>query len=210
MAFFDFLFGKNAADTAMPYLEQIPQQAAGYLEPYREQGSQATDTTMPLYQSMAQDPTGFMEQLFSNYKPSPGYQLSADLMGQAMGNTAAAGGYAGTEADQLRRGQLIQGLLDQDKYNWLNSALGIQGQGLGGLEGFTGRGFGAGSELADINTQALSSQAGAAFQGQQQRNQNQMDLIKGLMNFMSAGGMGGDKDKKDQASKAAQMFMGFW
>lgn len=185
----------SPADKAMPYYEQIPGQAGQYLDPHIQQGQQAGGQAMDQYSQMAQDPTSLIESIMGSYKPSTGYQLNEKRMLDSMAGSAGAGGYAGTGYDDQKRAELVQGLLDQDKYGYLSNALGVQSQGLGGLENFAQRGFGAGGEMADITTQGLASQAGAAYHGQAQKDKFKADMLKAVIQAMAstagAGGGGG-------------------
>lgn len=180
MSLSDFLFGKNPADKAMPYLEQIAPTAQAQLDPYIQRGEEASGQLMDIFGGLASMPAEYLDELMGQYKPSESFQFKADLLNRAMGNTAAAGGYAGNEYDQLMRAQNLSGLMNEDIYNWLDRVLGLGQEGRQGLQNFSNQGFQAGGEMADISTQALSSQAGAQFQGQQQRNQNRSDLYKAL------------------------------
>ncbi len=187
-----FFSGKNAADEAMPYLANIESKGAQYLDPYIQQGQQATDTTMPQYQQMAQHPDEMLAELFKDYDPSAGFQFNQDRMMGILKNNAAAGGYSGTDYDQYKQGEMLQGLQAQDQFDWIDRALGIQDRGMQGLSGFRDQGFQAGTNMADIGTQQLSSQGGAAYQGQSQKNQNKNELLKSVMQMLGAA-MGRDK-----------------
>lgn len=178
----DTFTGKNnPADDAMQYYEQIPGYGGAYLKDYVKQGQEASGQLLPQFQQMAQDPSSLINSLMGSYQESPAFQAQMDLISPSLKADAAAGGYAGTDADYLKRMKLAQKLASTDIFNWMDRALGQQESGLKGLEGFTGRGYGASRDLSDIATQALASQAGAAYQGGAQQAKNQGDMLRALM-----------------------------
>ena len=82
-------------------------------------------------------------------------------------------------------------LLSEDMQQYLQNALGVYGQGLAGEQGFYNTGFQASQNLADMLAGNLGSQAGLAYQGQQQKNMNQQALVNALMKLLgTAGGAG--------------------
>jgi hypothetical protein len=188
------VFGKNPAEKAMPYLEQIGPMAQEHYNPYIQQGQQYGESLGNAYSNMAANPADFINQLMGQYTPSEGFKTKQDMMSKAMRNTSAAGGYIGTEADQIRQAQLVQGLLGEDMQNWLSNVLGVQGQGLAGQQGLYNLGYDATQHLTDALGGQLASQGTLAFQGQQQKNQWKSDLLKGgigaLGGYFGMGNMG--------------------
>lgn len=184
------LFGSSSkgspADEAMPYLQQIPGMAEQYLSPYMQMGQQAGETLMPQFQQMAQDPVGMMAGIGAQYQESPAFQAQMRLMDPERKAAAAAGGYAGTDLDEMKRMQLAQALASSDYYNWLGNVLGQQQTGLAGLGGFQQQGYGAGTGMADIGTQALGSMAGLSYMDKAAEQQRQSDLQKSLLGLGGA------------------------
>lgn len=166
---------------AMPYYDQIPGEAGQYLNPYMQQGQQAGGQLMDQYSQMSQDPTSLINALMDSHQQSSGFNFQKDMMQSGLDANAAAGGYAGTDYDKFKQAQMMQGLASQDQNQWLSNVLGMQGQGLQGLQGFQNQGYGASGEMADIGTQALASKAGAAYQGQAQKNQSKNEMLKALI-----------------------------
>lgn len=184
------LFGSSAADKAMPYLEQVGPMAQGYLTPYATRGREAYDVFNPVAEQMTQDPTGYINELMRGYTPSEGYKFKQAQMSKALGNTAAAGGFRGTENDQMQQAELIRGLLGQDMYDYLNAVQGAQGRGMSTLGGLYNTGYGASSGLVDALTGQYGSQASLAYMGQQQKNKQRAELIRALLQ-LAGGAMGG-------------------
>jgi hypothetical protein len=125
---------------------------------------------------MINDPTGFINKLMEGYKPSEGYQFQKEQLTKELGNTAAAGGIAGTPQDQMNQGQGVQKLLSGDMQQFLQNVLGRYDKGLEGEEGIASRGFDASKNLTDLLGGALNQQGGLAFQDQQQKNKNKNDM----------------------------------
>ncbi len=174
---------QDPAAAAKPYLDQIPGIGEKYYNPFIQQGQESQGITNPIYNQMAQDPSGFLNQMMSNYSPSEGYRFKEQALSRALGNTAASGGFAGTEGHQMQQGDMIRGLLGQDQQQYINNLLGIQGQGLQGHEGNIGRGYESAGNLAGYLGTALGNQGGMAFQGVQQENQYNMDKMRNRSQF---------------------------
>lgn len=194
MSILDSIFGKrsNPMDEANKYLGQIPGTGHEFYDPYINQGRGASNRLGSEYENMLNDPTGFIDNIMKNYKTSEGYNFQKDQLTKELGNTAAAGGIAGTPLDQMNQGKGIQGLLSQDMQQYLQNALGIHTQGLGGEEGIANKGFGASGSLADLLGNALNQQGGLAFQNSQQNNSNRSAMISALVKALggAAGAFG--------------------
>jgi hypothetical protein len=151
----------NPYNAAMPYLEQVPQVASQHLAPYANEPQQYTPGYMnDLYQNMyneylpyqrapenfyynefpkeynqmGSNPQAFLDKMQRGYTPSEGYQYKQRKMLDAMRNSAASGGFAGTRTDQEAQANTVRGLLGEDQQQYLQNLFGLQGAGLGGLE----------------------------------------------------------------------------
>jgi len=184
-----FKGGKNPADAAMPYLNQIPGQASPYLDPFFQAGKGALNPLQEQYKNLLGDPGGFMNKIGGSYQQSPGFKSAMEQALAAGNHAAAAGGMAGTPQSQFQQMQMATGLANQDYNNWMQNALGLYGQGLTGEQGMAGMGQQAGQSLSDLISQTLAQQGNLAFQGQRQQNQNKNDLWGNI--FKGAGSLFG-------------------
>lgn len=184
-----FKGGKNPADAAMPYLNQIPGMEKGYYDPYISRGNQAGDVLTPQFNQMTKDPSAFLEGIMKNYEPSRGFQLKRDEMLKAAGNTAAAGGMRGSLGDISNESRISDVLMGDDMQQWLQNVLGIQKEGTEGLGHQFDNGFDATKGLTGDLSNVLGTQAGLAFQGQTNQNQSRNDLLSGLVKAL--GGIAG-------------------
>lgn len=215
----------NPADAAQGYLAQVPAMAQQQLSPYVARGNWneglAANTYNQMfneyanpnnvypqeYTQMAQNPMGFVENIMRNYEPSTGYRYKEGRMRQAMRNSAASGGFAGTELDRNEQADAIRGMLGEDMQQFIQNILGVQGSGLSGRErgmerGLLGReralarqgdsqeaiaarGYDASRAFADLLSGNASERGSLAFQGQRQRNQDSNDRNMQRQNFMS-------------------------
>ncbi len=190
MSWLSKLFGggdKSPMDAANPYLNQIPGVGHQNYDPYVNAVQDAAGKTKSKYEELMSDPTGFINKLMEGYKTSEGYNFQKDQLTKELGNTAAAGGVAGTPMDQMNQAQGIQGLLGKDMQQFLQNALGVFGKGLEGEEGIAGRGFDASKALADLLGGTLNSQAGLAFNDAQQKNKNKNDMWSMFGKALGAG-----------------------
>lgn len=159
------------------------------------------------YRGMSQNPLEYVNQIMRGYQPSEGYKYKENRMLNGARNSAASGGFAGTHNDQEYQADMIRGLLGQDMQQHYGNVMGAQNQGLQGLErmmegrqrgqgmrlggqerglahlGQMGenqgnRGFNAATDLSSILGSNMGQQAGMAFQGGRQRNQNRNDRMQ--------------------------------
>lgn len=182
MGFLDKLFGgnKNPADSAMPYLNQIPGVAHQYYDPFVQQGMNAYNVMNPQLEGMASDPSAFLDKILQGYQPSRSYQMKFDEGSRAAGNSAAAGGMRGSINDITAQSRLADSLMGEDMQQWLSNVLGIQGRGLQGLGNLYNTGYDASGRLSSDLTNNLGNQGQLAFQGQREKNQRFNDLLGGL------------------------------
>jgi hypothetical protein len=191
MGFFDSLFGgnkSNPANSAMPYLNQIPGQTSPYFQPYINAGQNALPQLQEQYGNLLSDPGSVLNKIGGGYKESPGLDFAIQKALGASGRAAAAGGMAGSPAHQQNAMELATGLANQDYGNWMNNALGLYGGGLQGQQGMAGMGLQAGGSLADMIAQTLAQQGNLAFQGQSQQNQRTGDWMKLIGQGLGAAG----------------------
>ncbi len=181
--------GKNPMNEANQYLNQIPGVAHQGYDDYVNQGKDASGKTKTQYEDMMNDPTGFINKLMEGYKPSEGYQFQKEQLTKELGNTAAAGGIAGTPQDQMNQGAGVQKLLSGDMQQFLQNVLGRYDKGLEGEEGVATRGYDASGKLTDALGGALNQQGGLAFNDAQQKNKNKNDMWS--MFGKALGGAGG-------------------
>ena len=190
MSLLSSLFGgdnKSPMDSANQYLNQIPGLAHQGYDDYINAGKDASGRTKSAYESMMDDPTGFINKLMGGYKESEGYNYQKEKLTKELGNTAAAGGIAGTPYDQMQQGEGIQKLLSADMQQFLQNVLGRYNKGVEGEQGIADRGYDASGKLTDTLGNALNQQGGLAFQDQQQKNQNKNDLWSVFGKALGAG-----------------------
>lgn len=164
---------QNPADAASPYFNQISQQLPQYFQPYMQAGQGMLGPLGQQYGNLMNNPGGVMNSIGSGYQQSPGFQwqLQQGLMGA--NNAASAGGMLGTPQHQQQAATMATGLANQDYYNYLSRALGMYGQGLQGAQGLAGLGADASMGLGEDLSSNLAQQAGLAYKGQENENQQQ-------------------------------------
>lgn len=184
------LFGaKDPSDAANQYLSQMTPQAQGYadryMQPYINAGMRAMPTLEEQYNNLIKNPTGMMNQIGSTFQQSPGYQWQVDQATRAANNAGAASGMAGSQAEQQNLAQTVNGLANQDYYNYLGHGLNQYQQGLGGLSNINQMGYGASSQAMNAMIQAAIQQAMAqsenAYSGAANQNQMRGGAIGSIM-----------------------------
>lgn len=177
---------KNPSKEAMPYYEEAKNTVQQGYQPYIDKGNAAGNVLTPIYEQMAQDPAAFLNALMQQYQPSKGYQYKSEQLGRELGNTAAAGGISGTPEHQRQQGELTDNLLSQDMDKFLQSLLGIFGQGVQGEQGFYNQGYQAsGNKTSDLSN-ILGTQGTLAYKGAQQENEDNNSLMKLFSNALGA------------------------
>jgi len=179
--------GKNPADAAMPYLNQIPGQTQQYQQPYFDAGKNMLPGLQDQYGKLMNDPGGRMNDIGKSFQESPGFKFAMQQAMQGGNHAAAAGGMAGSPQHEQQNMQMATDLGNQEYNNWMDKALGMYGQGLNGGQTMANQGQQAGQSMADMIAQTLAQQGNLAFQGQRQKNQNQNDLFGGA--FKAAGSL---------------------
>lgn len=171
------------------YLNDINGIGKQYLEPYIGQGMEAGNMANDEYSRLLQDPQSFVNAILASYKPSEGYQFKENHLRRGAANTAAAGGFAGTQYDTDNQSALINALLSDDMQQYFNNVSGAYGTGLSGKENVAGRGFNASSNLADFLGSNASQQAGLTYKAGNERNANRADYQnQQLQNAQNIGG----------------------
>lgn len=133
---------QNPASSAMPYLNQM-------------QGAYTDPNT---YNTIA-----------SQYKEGPAFQHRLRRALEAQGNSAAAGGMAGSLADQRSQAEVANDLSEEDFHKYLAERLGIS------------------QDLASI----LGQKAGYSFAGQAGQNQQSQAHTNNLLGLLGLGIGGG-------------------
>lgn len=179
-------FGKNnPARAAGKELGKIGGYGREAYNPFIQQGQSAMQQLGPQYGQMSGQPTDFYNQIIGQYKPSAGYQYKENKLNQLGHNTAAAGGYVGTQGDVQNRSEMISGLLGADMQEYLQNILGIQGSGQAGLQRQADTGFGASGALADYLGSAAGQQGAFNTFGRNEQNANRNQGMAGLSKFIS-------------------------
>lgn len=183
---FSSSFYQNPANSAMPYLNQIPGTITPYYQPYVNAGTDSLASLMGQYQQLLNDPSAVMNKLGSGYTQSPGYQFNYNQGMNAANAAAASGGMLGTSQHQQNAANMASNLANQDYYNYLNQVQGLYGKGLTGEQGTMQLGYGASNELAQSLANNLMNQAGMAYAGQNSQNMANSSLFNQLLGLGSS------------------------
>ena len=161
--FSDLLMGKqrDPVQASQGYFNQIPGIAHKNLDPYIMPGEQAQ---------------GFVDKILASYKPSQGYQFKENRLKQGLANTAAAGGFSGTQYDQEQQGALMNSLMGDDMQQYLQNVLGVHNNS-----------FNASNALNDIEGGAMQQQGTMAFGQAEAGNQRNADLRSALLKLLGTG-----------------------
>lgn len=179
----------NPSSAAMPYMNQIPGTASPYYQPYINAGQQAMGQLQGQYGQLISNPGQFMNQMGQSFQQSPGYQFQVGQATNAANRASAAGGMLGSPAEQSQLAGTVNGLANQDYYNWLNHAQNLYGMGLQGLQGINQMGYNASDSLANLLSQNLQNEGNFAYAGAANQNQYNQGQA-GNMSTMITNGLG--------------------
>lgn len=175
----------NPADVAMPYLDEVPGQIDKYYNNYIGRGRLAGNTAQRQLGQMTRNPTDYYNDIYSDYEVSPYSEYQTEQMLDAAGNSAASGGFSGTENDQQNQMEIVNAMLSKDWQQYLDNILGIQKTGLGGEMSMYNTGFGASSAAQGANQKNSMEQAGLAYAGQANENAYNMAQSNAFMKMLS-------------------------
>lgn len=201
----DMFLNNNPANATKKYLNQIPgiygqylnpyinngNQAFGYLQNYMNRGNTAGDLSLGAFSGLVNNPAQFMNQLGSTFQRSPGYNWEANQALQSANRASAAGGMAGSPAEQQQIAGVTGQLANQDYYNYLNHVMSLFGTGLSGLQGISDQGlnssqgiyntgFNASNDIANSLAQLYANQGNLAYAGTQNQNNSFLGGLGGL------------------------------
>jgi len=131
------------------------------LNPYMTAGTDAIGSYQNALNRMA-NPTDFMNNIMNQYQQSPWAKFQTDQGIKAGNNAASASGMLGSGAEQKELAQFAQGVSSKDMQQYLQNALGINNQYLGGYGHLMDNGLGANSIYGSFLGNLMSSQANVA------------------------------------------------
>lgn len=151
-------------------LGEIPNIAREGYNPFIEAGAAAEQEVFPHYTAMANTPEEYLSAAMAGYQESPYFNYMKNLLNRSAHNTAASGGYVGTEGDILNRSELMNQLAHSGLQDYLQNVFNVQSRGMSGLERRSERGFEAGTGLANYLGGAKQQQAFTGLYGDLSRN----------------------------------------
>jgi hypothetical protein len=174
-------FFPNPADSASPFLGQIPDVLKQYYNPYVQGGQRAYGQLENQYGGLMNNPGQKFGELGKGFQQSPGYQFQMQQGLAGINNAAGAGGMLGSPMHQQHAGEMATNLANQDYYNYMSKIMGMYGMGLEGEQGLNQMGYNASNELAQSLAGNLQSQASLGYSGQQNSNGLLMSLLSSLI-----------------------------
>lgn len=160
--------GKNPADTANEYIDQIPGQTKPYYSPYMDAGKGALEDLQNQNKGLLGGTT--QNDLGASYKESPGYKFALEQALQGSNNAYAAGGQLGLPQHMQSNMEQAQGIAAKDYNDYMNRQTDLYKTGYGGTQDINKQGFDANKSYADQMAQALAQKGAYGFMGQQGKN----------------------------------------
>jgi len=176
----------NAANSAMPYLNQAMLQLPSYFQTYINAGNQMMPQLQQQYGQLLNNPGSVMNKIGSGFQQSPGYQWQTNQALGAANRAASAGGMLGSPAEQQSIAGTVNGLANQDYYNYLNHAMSMYGMGLQGAQNMYGIGYDASKNLGEDMSNLGMSQANLTYAGQANQNQGRFGMLGDVMGLVGA------------------------
>lgn len=179
------LFTNSGApyQAGMQQLQQYLQQMQQMQNPYMQAGQGAIGNYQNMLGNMS-NPSQFINNLMQNYQQSPNatYQMAQGQ--RANNNAASASGLLGSTPFQQQSQQTAQGISSQDMNQWLQNALGVNSQALGGYGNLMNMGENATNSLMNQYGQYGQDMGQLSFGQQYAQNQGLGQEIQGGLNFL--------------------------
>lgn len=174
---FNMFFAKNPSDAANPYLDQMGGKAAQYMQPFVDKGAHAGNIWGAQNENNVNNPTAIMDKIGAGYQESPGYKYNVAAAMRGANMSAAAGGMAGTPAEQQHAQMVASGLASQDYDKYMDRGLGQYTAGMGGLSHQNDLGFMGSQQMVQALMEQLKAQAQNAYEGANTSNQQKGGAI---------------------------------
>lgn len=183
--------GKNPADVANGYLDQIPGALKPYFQPYIDTGRAAGDKLTGQYDQMTQNPGEFYSNLGKGYTQSPGYQATLREALAGANNAAAMGGGGGlgTPGHENYAANAAGDVANKDYQQYIDHIMEIFGQGQKGQQIQEGRGYDASKDYGTSIGNTLGKKAQYGYEAQAGKNANKSNMWSNI--FKGIGTVGG-------------------
>lgn len=185
---FSSMYGKNPADVAQGYLNQIPSTVSPYYQPFIGAGTQALGNLQGQAGQLTGQTGDVYNRLASGYRESPGFKFALEQALDAGKHAAQAGGMAGSPMHQQQAMDLASTLASRDFSDYMRNQMGLYGMGYQGLGDLTKMGAGMSGDLASGLANILGSQAQYGYAGQAARNQGMAsgigDIVGGAASLL--------------------------
>lgn len=149
------LLGNIFSDPRRPYADAERaydpwmDRASGAMQPFYDQGVDAMNPFKKRLDEMGDAP-GFLNHMMDKYQESDWAKNMKENAQRAATNAASASGLIGS-TPYLQASEKIAGDISrEDMQNWLQNALGVNKDYMGGYDRMIGRGFDAARNMADI------------------------------------------------------------
>lgn len=174
--------GKNPADTANGYIDQISGQTKPYYQPYMDAGKGALEDLQNQNKGLLGGTT--QNDLGASYKESPGYKFALEQALQGSNNAYASGGQLGLPQHMQSNMEQAQGIAAKDYNDYMNRQTDLYKTGYGGTQTINQQGADANKNYADVLGNTLSQKGYYGFSGQEGKNkgnaQNNSDIWSGI------------------------------
>jgi hypothetical protein len=147
------IFNKSGADNlgsnirqGMGDITNYANQGLAFLDPYNQAGQAALGQYSQALNGMS-NPVDYVNNIMGQYKQSPQSQFNTQEMLRAANNASAASGQLGSPAEQMAISRYQNQIDSTDQQQFLNNALGVNSQYMGGLQGLAGMGYGAAGQM---------------------------------------------------------------
>ena len=167
---FDSLFG-GGDDPSKEFakaMEGYEEMLLGYYQPFMDQTFSQLPTLEQQYSMLLTNPNAIYDMLAMDFEASPGYEYQYNSAMNAQNQAAAAGGQLGGSQHQSYAAQEANALASQDFDKYMQSMMGLYGQGLSGTESLHQMnyktGYSASSDMARYMAELMQAEAAIAAQ----------------------------------------------
>lgn len=182
-----FNHGKNPYDKYGEQYKQYGQQAIGAQNPFYNAGIGAMGDYKGMLDKMSH-PDEFINNLMGQYQESPfaKYQQSQGM--RAAKNIGSSSGLTGSTPLMNMAQQNAQNISSGDMNSWLQNALGVNKEALGGYGNMMGMGQHSADQMSSIFENMGKNMGESAYGSQDYNNRNRDQMIQGIMRMLMGGG----------------------
>jgi hypothetical protein len=182
------IFGNSGAPfgAGMDQLQKYYQQAQQVQNPFLQAGQGAIAPYQNMLGKMS-NPQDFYKNIMSGYQQSPAAQYQQQQGMRSANNFGSASGLMGSTPLMQQAQQNAQNISSGDMQNYFNNIMGVNQGAMNGYGNMMNMGQGSANTISELLAQLGQGMGQGAYGQQAGQQQNQHNMIGGLLNMFGNG-----------------------